>query len=198
MKFNITLILVTIISLFLSAFFFYAYRHEQNSRFLAGNNVSVLMKENEMLKKDTAQLRLGILTMTQSEIKKAFPELVKTISNVMDVKLKNIKQITTTQLEINHTFKTTIRDSLRLDTIPFQYMAYTDSFTDFEAQQIEKELYVPRNIEKVPLLQVVFREKWKLKNLFPWHWGNRQLIQDIKSNNPHAVIDFNRVINVEK
>ena len=121
----------------------------------------------------------------------------------MDIKLKNVDQVTTTETVVNQTFKTHIRDSLNtvVDTVPLKYMKYKDAWIDFEAQQINNDLYVTRNLNRVPLFQVAHWEKpgaWKPKNLLPWNWRTKELVQDISTDNPHAKIEFSRTIQMQK
>lgn len=55
---------------------------------------------------------------------------------------------------------------------------------------------VLRNIQNVPLTQVLFRDKWRPKYIFPWN--KRPLYIDVKSDNPYALINYQRTIKLVK
>jgi hypothetical protein len=200
MKTTVILIIVLVLMSVSGGFLFHQWRIERAGRIRNENNIVVLTRENKAFKGDTTKARTGIINMTTEELRRTFPDLVNLIKKELGVNSNNVAQVVNTETVVNQTFKTHIKDSInyRIDTIPLQYMVYKDIYLDFEAQKINDDVYVTRNINRVPLLQVISKEPWKLKHILPWKWGTRQLIQDVSTENPHAKIEFSRTINITK
>jgi hypothetical protein len=200
MKTTVILIIVLILMSLSGGFLFHQWRTERAGRIRNENNIVVLTRENNAFKNDTNKARTGIINMTPEEFRRTFPDLVTLIKKELGVKSQNIAQVVNTETVVNQTFKTHIKDSTNylIDTIPLQYMVYKDVYLDFEAQKINDDVYVTRNINRVPLLQVISKEPWKPKHILPWNWGTRQMIQDVSTENPHAKIEFSRTINISK
>lgn len=184
-------------SLILCLLFYVMWKDARSNYQRQTQNFEALANEMKAFK-DTTFARIKVMNMTSNEVKTAFPELETKLKKYFDIKLKNVHQVTTTETVVNQTFKTHIRDSVVLDTIPLRYAKFKDQFLDFEAQELNNELYVTKNINRVPLVQVVSREKWKFKHLFPWNWNERALVQDVKTENPNAEIEFSRTINIKR
>ncbi|MDD5358563.1 MAG: hypothetical protein PHX80_05410 [Candidatus Nanoarchaeia archaeon] len=203
MKLTLILIIALVLSLITGAFFFKQYRTERAGRIRNENNVIVLAQENQKFKNDTNRAQTGTIKLTPAEFRKSFPDLVALIKNELNIKPNDVHQVTSTETVVNQTFKTHIKDSINytIDTIPLKYMAYKDEWIDFEAQEIGEDLYVTRNLNRVPLLQVAHMQKpgkWKPKNILPWNWRKKELTQDVSTPNPHAKIEFSRTINISK
>lgn len=190
MNFKTILIISSLVSLLLASYFFSQWYQEKQNSIRLSNNFTVLADEMEQI--DFKHIQL--LELTKQELKKSFPELEEKIKQELNIKLKNVQMVSNTVTTINHTFKTIVKDSLRLDSISVQKISFKDAWLDFEAEKAGEEFFVNRNIQTVPLLQVIHRDKWKFKYLF----RKRPLLQDIKSDNPYADITFSRVIEVSK
>ena len=171
------------------------YSERANSKRLE-NNFETLANEVHAFQKQAVTIEL--LNMRTEEIKRSFPELESRLKTEFGTKLKDAIQYTETQTIVNHTFKTTVRDSFVLDSIPVKAFAYKDEWIDFSAWSSDTLFTLDRNIVPVPLKQLIHREPWKLKFLPPWNWGKRQIFQEIKTDNPYAVIEFARTINFVK
>jgi hypothetical protein len=196
MKFNITLIGLFVASICLSGFFFTQWRQSEKDNQRNQANFVSLASEIHNFQKQA--VTISILDMKLGEVKKSFPELENSIKEEFNVKLRNVMQISNTQTIVDHTFKTTIKDSVKLDTIPVKLIAYKDAWIDFKATQYQNDFIVERNRVPVPLDQIIYREAWKPKFILPWLWGKRQIYQDVKTKNPYAIIDFTRTINIHK
>lgn len=195
-KFTVILISLCLVSVLLASWCFHNWMDERKNRQRTESNLVLISNEYKQFK-DTSFARIGVLSMEVSEVKKAFPELENSLKKEFGVKLKDIIQLTNTQATVNNTFKTFIRDSVRIDSIMMKAVNYTDSFFRFRATEYKNVLTVLLNEVRVPLIQVTSREPWKIKYLLPWHWGDvRPLVQDIKSTNPHAIIEYSRTIKV--
>lgn len=190
MKFQTILIIFTVVSLTLAAWFFNSWRIQKQENARINNNFSAVVAK---IKAENFK-NVQVLQMTVKEIKNSFPDLEKKLKQEFDIKLRNVQVVSNTVTTVNHTFKTTIKDSIRLDSIPVQKITFKDAWLDFEAEKAGKEFFVNRNIQTVPLIQVVHRDKFRLKYLFK----KRPLFQDVKSDNPFAEIKFNRVIEISK
>lgn len=190
MKIQSILLFLTLSSLLLAAYFFSSWYKERKDNNRLNQNFLTLSRE--MKKFDAKHVQL--LELTKREIKNSFPELENRLKKEFDVKLKNTVLVSNTVTEVNHTFKTTIRDSVKLDTIQVQKISYKDTWIDFEAEKVNNDFYVNRNIVTVPLFQVIHRDKFRLKYLFK----KRPLFQEIKSDNPYADIQYSRSIFVSK
>jgi hypothetical protein len=176
----------------LSSFLFYSWNKERKKRIQAQQttiNIATL--------KDSVKT---YLVLTTAQIKEIFPEMEKRLKEEFDQKLKNVLSIANSKIITNNTFHTFVKDSIniKLDTILFKYIAYKDSFTDFEASEIDKDFYVTRNITTVPITEINYREPWTLKFILPWNWGKRKELHDIRSSNPHAVIKYSQFIEIQK
>lgn len=196
MRFNITLIGLFVASICLSGFFFTQWRQSEKDNQRNQANFATLANEVHQFQKQS--VTVGILDMKISEVKNAFPELENSLKTEFGIKLRNALQVSNTQTIVNHTFKTTIKDSVSIDTIPMKIIAYSDDWIDFKATQYQNQFVVERNRVPVPLDQVIFREKWVPKFILPWLWGKRQIYQDVKTKNPWAIIEFTRTINIHK
>lgn len=155
-------------------------------------NFNILAAEFNSLKKQS--VTVGVLEMTKKEIKGAFPELEEHIKKEFNQKLKNIQTYSNTQTVVNHTFETTLKDSLINDTIKVKSFNYSDAWLKFNAYQKDSIVKITKNEIPVPLEQIVYREKWKLFHPF----RKRPLSQQIKTANPYATIDFQRIIQITK
>jgi oligoribonuclease NrnB/cAMP/cGMP phosphodiesterase (DHH superfamily) len=192
MRLNTILIALAAISIALCTVLFFSWKSEHTRRIQAEQTTV-----NFAVFKDSVK---NYLVLSTNQIKEIYPKLEQRLKDEFNVKLNNVLQIASTKVTTNSTFKTFVKDSLNLkiDTIPFKYIAYRDSFIDFEASEIQNEMFVTRNIVQVPLTQIISREPWKFKNVFPWNWGKRKIFQDIRSDNPHAVIKYSQIIQVAK
>jgi hypothetical protein len=190
MKFRVILIVSTIVSILFAAYFFQKWSEQKSDNTRLHNNFDVLSAEI----KASDLKHTMLLELTKKEINKSFPELVSQIKADFDIKLKNVQVVSNTITQVNHTFKTTIKDSIRLDTIPIQNISYKDDWIDFQAQKLGDDFIVNKNLVTVPLLQVIHKDRWRLKYIFK----KRPLFQDIKSENPYAKIQFSRVIQLSK
>lgn len=210
MKFRITLIALTVLSILLAVWFFNSWLNLKQENDRINNNFSAAITELKAENWNNNQ----VYQMSLKEIKKSFPELEQKLKQEFDVKLKNLVQYTKINTEVNHTFKAPITpidwnklgftaDSviraianrgIPIDTIKLKTFSYTDTWLDFNAVEIDNTVYVDRNKMPVPLDQVIYRDKWKFKYLFK----RRPLFQQVKSDNPYAEIKFNRVIQVQK
>jgi hypothetical protein len=163
MKFTTVLIALTAISLFLSTFMFISWTKERRRRIQSEQATISIATFKDSIK--------SYLVLTTKQIQKIYPEMEQRLKDEFNVKLKNVLSLASTKVITNQTFKTFVKDSLnyKLDTIPFKYIAYKDSFIDFEASEIQTDFFVTRNISQVPLLQVVSREPWKLRFILPWN-----------------------------
>lgn len=191
MKFTSILIASTIVSILLATFLFFSWDKERRRR-IQSEQTTVSMAKLDSLK--------TYLVLTLAQIKQVFPEMEKRIKTEFNQKLNNVLSIATAKIETNNTFHTFIKDStnFKMDTIPFKYIAYKDSFTDFEASQIGNELYVTRNLTTVPITGITYKEPWRLKFVFPWNWGKRRTMYDLKSSNHRAIIKCSQFIQVQK
>lgn len=192
MKFKLILIALTAISISIATILFYSWNKERTKRIQAEQTTVSLASFKDSVK--------TYLVLNTKQIKQLFPELEQRLKDEFNVKLKNVLQIASTKVNINSTFKTFVKDSfnLKVDTVPFKYIAYKDSFIDFEASEIENEIYVTRNISSVHLDQIVAREPWQIKFILPWNWGKRKIYQDIKSENPHVALQYSSIIEIQK
>jgi hypothetical protein len=213
MKFQGFLILITLVSLGLAAYFFTEWLEKKKENNRINNNFSAAINE---LKAENYNNNL-VYQMSVREIKNSFPDLEKKLKQEFDVKLKNLIQYTQTNIEVNHPFKAPVKtidwdklgitadsvinailkreqEGLTIDTIKLKTFSFNDAWLDFNAVEIDDTVYVDRNKMPVPLDQIVHRDKFRLKYLFK----NRPLFQQIKSDNPHAEIKYNRVIQVTK
>lgn len=207
MKFRSSLISLSLISLLLAGYFFLKWDHTRKENNRLSNNFEALSEQIQELSKEQSK----VLSMTKAEIKQTFPVLEERLKKDFDVKLKNLIQYTRITAEVNSGFKApvidwdhlsrtadsvllSLSDRYQIDTIQVKSFSFSDAWTDFKAVEIMDTVYVERNKSIVPLEQVIHREKWKLKNLFK----PRQLIQNIKTPNPNAHIDFNQTIIVSK
>ena len=191
-----TLISITIVSLCLAFMFCEKYFTERQNNKRLNNNFEILAAEFSEIKKQV--VTTGVLEMKVKEIKASFPNLEKQLKDEFNTKLKNAIQYSESKTIVNHTFETTVKDSFKLDTIPIKLFAYRDNWIDFSAFSTDSVFTVEKNIIPVPLKQLINREPWKLKFLPPWNWGKRKLMQTIKTDNPYAVIDYARTINIKK
>jgi hypothetical protein len=196
MKTNQSLIILTIVSLALAFMYFEKYYTERANSNRLNKNFESLAGEFTEFKKQA--VTIGILDMRIKEVKKSFPELEKQIKDDFNVKLKHAIQYSETQTIVNHTFKTTVRDSFVCDTVPVKFFVYKDKWIDFSAFSDNDTFTLDKNEVPVPLKQIIHREPWKLKYLPPWNWGKRKILQEIKTDNPYAVIEFARTINFNK
>lgn len=196
MKANIYLIIVTIISLCLALMFFEKFYTAQENNKRINSNFTSLAQEFKQLKKQA--VTISILNMKIKEVKSSFPELENSLKSEFNAKLRNAIQYSETKTIVNHTFKTTVKDSFICDTVPVKLFAYNDKWIDFSAFSNDSVFSLEKNIVQVPIKQLIHRETWKLKYLPPWNWGKRKIYQDIKTDNPYAVIEFARTINFVK
>jgi len=195
-KFTLILIILCFVSLLLATWCFNSWQHERKERQRADVNLLTLSTEYRAFK-DTSFARIGILSMEVNEVKRYFPELEKTLKNEFNTKLKNAIQVSQTTAVVNTTFKTFVKDSTIIDSIPLHTVNYTDSFTRFRAVEYAGEFTVNENRVRVPLIQVTSREPWNPKYLLPWNWNkSRPIYQDVKSTNPNAIIEFSRTLNI--
>ena len=196
MKANSTLLIVTIVSISLAIMFCEKFYGERKNSNRLQNNFETLAGEVNAFKKQSVTIE--ILDMRINEIKRSFPESEDKLKADFDTKLKDAIQYTETKTVVNHTFKTSVRDSFILDTIPVKLFSYKDEWIDFSAFSDDSLFTLDKNIVPVPLKQLIHREPWKIKFLPPWNWGKRQIIQDIKTDNPYAIIEFARTIQFNK
>lgn len=202
MKLTIILTLALIVSLLLGAFFFSQYRNERKDRIRNQTNVEILANEFKQFK-DSSAVQTRVLLMSVAEVKNSMPGVVSKLEN-MDIKLKNVDQVTTSDIVINNpVVKMQIRDSVNymIDTIPLQFLSYKDKFRELEIQRVNDEAYITKDITRVPLFQVGHWAKegnWKLKNILPWNWRKKELVTDITCDNPNAKIEASRTIKIEK
>lgn len=194
MKINIALIILLLLACLSTGIMTKMLISEKSNTHRLQSDITTLTKEKRS--KDSSSYQVKILNFKLAEIKNSFPDLVTELKNELDIKIKNAIQIQKTIMTVNQTYKTTVKDSFKIDSVKVECFNYQDSFKLFSAERINGDLYVTHDITKVPLLQVVHREPWRLKNILPWN--KREIVQDIKSENPHASITFNRVINIVK
>jgi len=140
---------------------------------------------------------IRVLNLRVREIKELYPTIEHEIKS-LSVKLKNAKTITNTVTQHNHTFKTTVRDSVIYDTIPAQFATYVDAFTYFNwLYPVGSDSALVTYQVTDSLLQVVSAKR---PAGFPFGWGwfnKKQLVQDVKTLNPNTKIKYSRVLEVK-
>lgn len=202
MKLQLILIILFILSLFGCAFFFTQWKAERKDRIRNQTNVEILANEFKQFK-DSSAVQTRVLLMSVAEVKNSLPGVVSKLES-MNIKLKNVDQVTTSDIVVNNpVVKMQIRDSVNymIDTIPLQYLSYKDKFRELEIQKINNEAYITKDITRVPLFQVGHWAKegnWKLKNILPWNWRKKELVTDITCDNPNAKIEASRTIKIVK
>lgn len=178
--------------LFTSLLFYNNWQKARKTNERLDRNFTILALEVKSFKKQV--VTTGVLEMTKKEIKDAFPTLEKHLKDEFNAKLKNVQTYSNTQTIVNHTFETLVKDSLIKDTVHITTFEYNDKWLHFSAYKQDSSFIVTKNSMSVPLEQIIYRDKWKPKNLFK----ARSLQQTIKTENPFAVIEFQRTINLKK
>lgn len=207
MKFRSILIISTLVSLLLAGYLFSNWYEQKKENNRLHNNFSVITDELKLIDFKHTQL----LEMNKNEIKNSFPELEKKLKDDFDVKLKNLMQYSEIKTEVNHRFKVpvseidwskfgntsdsvmrAILERYKVDSVTLKTFSFKDQWLDFNAVEIQDSVFVDKNIVTVPLTQVVYKDRFRLKYLFK----KRPLLQYIKSDNPYAEIKYSRTIRV--
>lgn len=135
-----------------------------------------------------------VLELKNKELKQAFPEILKELTN-LKVQLNKVQSYTETVITHEKHITTVLHDSIVNDTTVARIFNYSDNFyrisgiATLDTQKV--------NIQSVDsLIQVVYRGK----RLHPWLWffSNRKLEQVITNKNPNSTIAYTRHIEISR
>jgi hypothetical protein len=188
-------ILTLVLFLCLGAVTFKLDRQIKENRRINENVVT--MASYLQMATDSLKTDVRVINMKTEEVRKAFPGITTQL-NQLNIKLKNVESVGASITEINSEFRTFLKDSIILDTVPMQYVRYNDPWLSFHAEIIDKEFIVKENLVTDSLLQVVH---WSKESGFPFGLGwfkKKYLVQTIRASNPNAVFKYDQFIRIEK
>lgn len=177
----------------------------------------ILWKNNQSLKKNNARLESNMETLTATmyyvqtqngklaaqtdvlllrtgELKKLFPNQVKSIEN-LGIKTNKATQVTSTVIETEKNIITLVRDSLIHDTIRVKVFSYSDQWYQITGLSDNDSQHLQIHSTDT-LTQVVY----KGERVKPWLWifSPRKLQQRVSVSNPNATIKYSSLIQIQK
>ncbi|HUW07857.1 MAG TPA: DUF6549 family protein [Williamwhitmania sp.] len=150
------------------------------------------MAQGTKFNADSTQAQVKALVMQIKEVKKAFPEL-KAELKAHGVKLNKMEQYQESMLGVSASFNAEIKKKIDgRDTSLL--VSYTDKWLHYISTQKQGDTTASVDFKMdVDLQQVIHRQRQ------PGFWGflkKKELVQDMWTDNPHAKINYNRLIKV--
>lgn len=188
MKLKIILILSSVV---LIASLFWRIEALSTKLTRSQNNFAALQEEAFKQNKESQR----VYTVTIAELKRDHTAVVEQLREDFDIKLRNVKLISSLNTETKTTIETFIRDTTVTDSVKLRVAHFRDAWTSFD--MTVRDNIVSANISTRDSITCVLH---KQKRTFgQWIRGDsRKVLNEIKNYNPNSVITYNRVIEIQK
>lgn len=181
------------------------WRHEHREKVREKQNVEALTDQAVYfrLKDSTQAASIGALNLTLSELKSATTgqllDLKEKIA-AMDVRLKDIRNASSANLETSTVLNTFLRDSVVMDTIPIKYFRQSTKFNDIDLTvwPLFQDSINLRVVTRDKITQVVYRERRGVKFWTDAFWNKRKIRQVISVENPDTKISYPQYIELKR
>ena len=185
---------------------FFLWQGERESRIrVEGNQTTLLADVAYYKEKDSSSTAsIGALELSFKEFKRTQSEEFTDLKDrleVMDIRLRNIKSVSSANIETVTEFNTYLKDSTiyRTDTTRVKALKLETEFNSVDLIVFPDNRTEGRIITRDKLTQVVYKERRGdtfFKRLR--FWKRRPLIQEINFENPDTKITYSRYIELTK
>ena len=166
--------------------------YRDNTR-LSDNMTAVMSGIQYRYTHDSLQTaRTERILLEASEIKRLFPEISKSISQ-LDVKMKQLERYGSVASTANYDMASRLRDTVIIrekvirDTLKMQYIRYRDKWIDFQQAIVADSAYTSvQTRDSIAIVQSWERPRklWFIK------YGRKRHIQTVTNANPNAKITY--------
>lgn len=172
-----------------------------NNRVLL-NNVDALLRQSKY-NDSLRTLRTDELILSTQQIKAYFPDVEKSLKD-MDIKIRNLERFSSFNSISDYDLKTKVKDTVWIketltkekiirDSVPVQYIQYSDRWIRFEQATIADSAYTRITVrDSISIVQ-----SWERPRKF-WfiRYGRKKYYQTIKNFNPYSTITHS--LNIKK
>ena len=135
-----------------------------------------------------------VMQLHYDEMATIYPKILEEVKN-MEIRPKYLTQYSETVVNQEKEIRTSLRDSIILDTIPARVFNYEDQFYSVKGIAVGDSQRVSIH-SRDSIIQAIYRGK----RIHPWMWilSKRQTEQIITCKNPANTILYNRTIQISK
>ena len=156
---------------------------------IAESSVRIYRLKNGQLASQNQVMRLQY-----DELAAIYPKILEEVKNI-EIRPKYLTQYSETVVNQEKEIRTSLRDSIVLDTIPARVFNYEDQFYSVKGIAIGDSQRVSIH-SRDSIIQVIYRGK----RIHPWIWilSKRQTEQVMTCKNPANTILYNKTIQISK
>jgi hypothetical protein len=135
-----------------------------------------------------------VMRLHYDELAAIYPKILEEVKNI-EIRPKYLTQYSETVVNLEKEIRTSLRDSIVLDTIPARVFNYEDQFYSVKGIAVGDSQRVSIH-SRDSIIQVIYRGK----RIHPWIWffSRRQTEQVITCKNPANTILYNKTIQISK